>query len=284
MRYVFISDVHGEFNKMIKALEEINFNKETDTLVSLGDPFDRGPDSYKVLEYLLSCPNRILIWGNHDLRLRELMLGDRVGSHDYHNGVLDTMKSFCGNSALNSIDLAINIFNTDDNYKDRLLLLWQYFYECHFAIEFSDLIGTHAWIPTLMDDKRMIYDKWGFLLTSKTYYRYDENWRETDYELWVDATWGHSQDLFAQKIFPPEKKLIIGHWHAWRLRLFASNGAVVYRKEEDIDFDTFEWEDKFVAIDGCTSLEGGKVNTWIYESAETPVLIDEKRIIFPDNE
>lgn len=283
MRYVFISDVHGEFNKMIKALEEINFNKETDTLVSLGDPFDRGPDSYKVLEYLLFCPNRILIWGNHDLRLRELMVGDRVGSHDYHNGVLDTMKSFCGNSALNSIDVAINVFNTDDNYKDRLLLLWQYFYECHFAVEFSDLIGTHAWIPVLIDSKKTLYDKWGMPM-SKMYYRYDENWRETTYDVWVDTTWGHSQDMFAQKMFPPEKKLIIGHWHAWRLRAFASNGAVVYRKEEDIDFNTFEWEDKFVAIDGCTALESGKVNTWIYESTETPALIDEKRIVFPDDE
>ena len=78
MKYFFMSDVHGEYSKMIAALNEAGFDKEKDVLVSLGDLFDRGSNSLEVLEYVMSCPNRILIWGNHDLRLKELMYGAAV--------------------------------------------------------------------------------------------------------------------------------------------------------------------------------------------------------------
>ena len=40
-----------------------------------------------------------------------------------------------------------------------------------------------------------------------------------------------------------------------------------------VDFNTFEYEDKFVAIDGCSNFEYGKVNAWIYETNEEPNLI-----------
>lgn len=69
---------------MMEALNDAGFNKETDTLVSVGDPFDRGPSSKEVLEYLMSCPHRILIWGNHDARLYQLMKGsDHIAYYDF---------------------------------------------------------------------------------------------------------------------------------------------------------------------------------------------------------
>lgn len=272
MRYIFISDVHGQFNRMIDALNEVKFDKEKDTLVSLGDLFDRGPDSWNVLEYVMSCPNRILIWGNHDLRLRELLLGRSYGSHDYSNGVLETMKSFCGNRTLTSISVGINIFSTDDNYRDRCKLLWKYFDECHFAIEFKDLVGTHAWIPTMIDYHKTSFDKWGYPL-SEIVCKYDKDWRNTRWDLWVDTTWGNSQTMFDSKVFIPNKKLIVGHWHAWRFRAMFLTGGMTYRSQEDIDFNTFEYEDKFVAIDGCSNAAYGKVNAWVYETDERPELI-----------
>ena len=273
MRYIFISDVHGQFNRMIDALDEVNFDKEKDTLVSLGDLFDRGPDSWGVLEYVMSCPNRILIWGNHDLRLRELLLGRSYGSHDYSNGVLETMKSFCGNSILTSIPVGLNIFATDDNYRDRCQLLWQYFDECRFAVEFKDLVGTHAWIPAMIDYHKTSFDKWGYPI-SEIVYKYDEDWRNNIWDSWVDTTWGNSQAMFNSKVFIPNKKLIVGHWHAWRFRAMFLTGEMTYRSQEDIDFSTLEYEDKFVAIDGCSNAAYGKVNAWVYETEERPELIE----------
>lgn len=272
MRYIFISDIHGEYDKMIAALAKVNFNMNEDTLVSLGDPFDRGAQSYEVLEFLMACPNRILIWGNHDLRLKEILIDlDRVRSFDYENGVLETMKSFCGNHTLREISTALQIFKTDDNYRDRCQLLWKYFDECHFAIEFSDLIGTHGWIPVIIDYKKTEYDKWGYPL-KQTYYKYYEDWRNSTLDCWVSATWSHSQILFDQKIFLPDKKLIIGHWHAWRLRIANS-----VQNKDAIDFSTFEYQNKLVAIDGCSSAAEGIVNAWVYESEDQPQFIDAQK-------
>ena len=59
-------DVHGEYEKLKKALELVNFDFENDNLISLGDIVDRGPDSYACIELLLKIKNLIAIRGNHD--------------------------------------------------------------------------------------------------------------------------------------------------------------------------------------------------------------------------
>ena len=60
-RYIFVSDIHGRFDKLTEALAGVNFNKDTDTLVVLGDSFDRGDQSLEVLKYIMSCPTLILL-------------------------------------------------------------------------------------------------------------------------------------------------------------------------------------------------------------------------------
>ena len=65
MKYV-IGDIHGESAKLIECLELVSFDYETDTLISLGDVVDRGPDSYGCIEVLLKVKNLIAIRGNHD--------------------------------------------------------------------------------------------------------------------------------------------------------------------------------------------------------------------------
>ena len=273
MRYIFISDVHGQYDKLIKSLNDVGFDSKVDTIVSLGDPFDRGPHSYEILKFLMTCPNRILVWGNHDLRLKEILIGqDIVQSFDYSNGVLETMKSFCQNQNINSINVGIQVLKTDDVCRRRYELLWKYFNECVYAVEWSNLVGVHGWIPVTIDDKKTHFDKWGFL-KSYCIYKYWENWRETNASDWYEATWSHTHTFFEQKIFLPDKKLIVGHWHAWRLRLVDSKGAIVYNSLDDIDFSTFEYEDKLVAIDGCSNADQGVVNAWVYETDEVPKFI-----------
>lgn len=270
MRYIFVSDIHGQLDKLKTALNEVAFDKDKDTLVSLGDPFDRGPDSLGVLKFLMDCPNRVLVWGNHDLRLREIFMSGSVYKYDYQNGVRETMHSFLGTEKLNDIAIMINVFKTDDRFKNRLRLLYQYFDECVFAIEFNDLIGTHAWIPVLIDNKKTKIDQWGNLMT-QIYYRYANDWREAVYEYWQEAVWSHSKNLYDQGIFEPNKKMIIGHWHAWRFRI--PNIVPSDFNINDVANDTFE-TDNFVAIDGCSNAPKGKVNAWVYESEETPLLIE----------
>lgn len=65
MIYV-VSDIHGEYNKLIDLLDKIKL-KETDTLYVLGDILDRGPHPIKTLRKLMNMPNVICMVGNHEL-------------------------------------------------------------------------------------------------------------------------------------------------------------------------------------------------------------------------
>ena len=264
MRYVMVSDIHGQFDKLIDALDRVDFNPEEDTLVSLGDPFDRGPQSFEVLLFLMSCPNRILIWGNHDLRLKELVNGTYEQAYDYTNGVLKTVQSLCKNKNIASIGFGLNILRTDSRYKDAYDLLWQYFNECIFAAEWKDLIATHGWLP----GERWVEKKgndW-----EPIYILYD-NWRNASWSEWVDATWGNTERAVKSGAFP-DKHIVVGHWHAWRLRY-----RNTYRSQlpDTIDFSTYA-EQNFTAIDGCSNAKGGLVNAFVYESDEAPQLFDGK--------
>ncbi|WP_297636044.1 metallophosphoesterase family protein [uncultured Clostridium sp.] len=84
MERVFItSDVHGGFNELIEGLEKIKF-KEDDKLYILGDILDKGPDSFKVLNYVMSAENISLIKGNHEYML-QLAIEEDERIRDYIN-------------------------------------------------------------------------------------------------------------------------------------------------------------------------------------------------------
>lgn len=61
------SDIHGEFEKFRKLVEEEIQLKEEDVLYVLGDVIDRGPHPIKVLRYMMAKPNIFPIIGNHEL-------------------------------------------------------------------------------------------------------------------------------------------------------------------------------------------------------------------------
>ena len=65
MIYV-MSDIHGQYELFRNLMEQIILGKD-DTLYVLGDVVDRGPDSMKILKYMMANPNIIPIMGNHEL-------------------------------------------------------------------------------------------------------------------------------------------------------------------------------------------------------------------------
>ncbi len=65
-----VGDLHGMFSLMESQLESLKFNPETDRVFSVGDLIDRGPESYRVLEFL-DKPWFHAIRGNHEMMLIE---------------------------------------------------------------------------------------------------------------------------------------------------------------------------------------------------------------------
>ena len=276
MRYVFISDVHGQFDKMMIALDKANFNPETDTLVTLGDLFDRGDNSKEVLEYVMSLPNYIPIWGNHDYRLRQLILGlDQVQDYDKSNGITYTLKSFCNMDKIPSIYLGIQILKSDNSYRDTYNKLWDYFDKCGWAIEFPDLIGVHAWLP--------FHTAYGATLKDDRYYL-NKEWRTSKNNNWDEAVWANTKNMLMNSCYP-DKDMIVGHWHAWRIAyMFGSSvvetdasGKIV--KNPIINCSSYirsfgkNPPVNIIFIDGCSNYEnGGCINAFVYESDAEPII------------
>ena len=61
-----LGDLHGRAAALEEVLYECDFNENTDTLISLGDICDGGPDTKKCFEILETIPNKIIVGGNHD--------------------------------------------------------------------------------------------------------------------------------------------------------------------------------------------------------------------------
>ena len=284
MKYFFISDIHGQYGKMLNALTQAGFNKEKDTIVSLGDPFDRGDKSKEVLNYLMSCPNRILVWGNHDWRLKNLMIGKGwFQDYDFHNGVPATLCSLTGRKPYDSdVGTMRLLLNTDVRYKEIGSKLYQYFNECVCAVEFKDLVGCHAWVPYYILATKQVYG----MPTEETL-MLNSDWRHAVSEEWYESTWANTEQCLKNGIFI-EKNMIVGHWHAWRIAIqFGGESRVIKPGATKTEIPTLDCSSytlktstgtTITFIDGCTNIPSGKVNVFIYETDEEPHLITPSRI------
>lgn len=67
MKTFVIGDIHGSHKGLIQCLERSGFDKEQDTLISLGDIADGYSEVPECVDELLSIKNLISLRGNHDV-------------------------------------------------------------------------------------------------------------------------------------------------------------------------------------------------------------------------
>jgi serine/threonine protein phosphatase 1 len=82
-----VGDIHGEYEKLMKGLDDLGFDKTKDRLFSVGDLVDRGPRSLDVLK-LIKEPWFFAVVGNHEDMMFEVVLGDSYSGERswYMNG------------------------------------------------------------------------------------------------------------------------------------------------------------------------------------------------------
>tara|TARA_B100000029_G_C17607584_1_gene967974 strand:+ start:7993 stop:8784 length:792 start_codon:yes stop_codon:yes gene_type:complete len=77
-----IGDVHGCFNELRRLLEKINFKKDEDKIIFIGDLVNRGTQSLEVLDFCLQNRSSVTtVLGNHDLFLLKLMINNSSSKH-----------------------------------------------------------------------------------------------------------------------------------------------------------------------------------------------------------
>ncbi len=120
-RTFVIGDIHGNYKALKQCLERSNFNKEEDTLITLGDIVDGWNEVYECVEELLTIKNRIDLRGNHDDWFNEYLT---FGVHpdNWQQGGLATKTSYLKNlnlQYLNPADIPqshIDFFKNQINY------------------------------------------------------------------------------------------------------------------------------------------------------------------------
>ena len=228
-----ISDVHGYYDEMRKALDEAGFNPndENSWLVSLGDTLDRGRQPRKVMNYLRNLPRKILVKGNHEQLLMDCIERAYPYDYDWSNGTEQTILDLAP-SAIDFDEACAQIYWPISKFVDSMV---NYF-------ETKNYIFVHAWVPLNCDNNLPPY----YVRNRK--YSKIENWREANEMQWEDARWGNPFELAEQGLLP-DKTLVFGHWHC------STGWAKLEGRSEfgkDAKFDPF-YGDGFIALDGCTA-------------------------------
>ncbi|MCA9234696.1 MAG: serine/threonine protein phosphatase [Planctomycetales bacterium] len=105
-RTIAIGDIHGCATALAAMLEMFR-PQAADTVVTLGDVIDRGPDSRGVVQQLLRLREQcrvVCILGNHEQMLLDAVEGLMPVQEWLHHGGAQALDSYGRGSGINSID------------------------------------------------------------------------------------------------------------------------------------------------------------------------------------
>lgn len=193
MKYFVCSDIHGFYDEWQKALREKGFdlNNPNHKLIICGDLFDRGDKPKQIIDYILNNKSKIiLIRGNHEDLMQEMIYRNKYSVIDVINGTIRTVISLCPKWKVTQFDL--RKIAKETRLQEVLDMCTNYF-------ETQKYVFVHAWIP----------------ITSN--YTYDKNWRNADPKIWEEARWLNPVDMFKYKIYEPNKIIVCGHVHCSEL-------------------------------------------------------------------
>lgn len=187
MIYFCVSDIHGHYDSLITALNEAGFNKDLPQhhLIVIGDLFDRGNQSNKVLDYLYELSNNektTIVLGNHDTFLLELFESNymRVRFNILKNGFLNTLKSLSMIDNFNP-DFDEEIDMVRNSILEKYPFIEKWIRSFPLYLELGDYIFVHGGIDG-----------------SKN------NWKESPIR---DFIWGRMSQL--NRV--PNKTVVVGH-------------------------------------------------------------------------
>lgn len=264
-KYFCTSDIHSYYNEMIDALNKAGFDKDNEnhTLIVCGDLFDRGTQTLEVYNFIKSIPagRRILIKGNHESLLLELMCKSIPDSFDYSNG---TVSSCCQIAGIDEEYMNIKYTRKfTDNAFDRIYGVWS---------NIKDKVKQHEIYRWLQSDEWVNYYELDKYIFVHSFIPTHENWRvikDLKDLNWEDARWGCPWRNFKDGLFNNEIKkgkiLVCGHWHA-------SDFHTQFEGKNYDDF-TIYYGKNLIALDACTAYSKF-CNVMILEKESTNKLSD----------
>lgn len=145
-----VSDVHGHYTKMIKALADAGFdeNNEEHFFLSCGDLFDRGSENLLVYNFVRSLERKILIKGNHEQRLSEVLKQGYITQREIDNATDGTIKELLGQEAINK-DGAIDV----TAHAEKIGEITAFLDAMLDYYETKQFVFTHGWLPVVFEGR-----------------------------------------------------------------------------------------------------------------------------------
>lgn len=237
-RLFVVSDIHGHYTLLRKALKDAGFQEENcqHLLVCCGDVFDRGEENRKVFQYLNRLKNKVLIMGNHDERMVEMLHERKVTGIDLKNGKGKTFVEFFGPDCMRQQGQLT--LPKDGKMAGHLL---EFLGQMRDYYETEHYIFTHGWLPL----------EQGIHVS-----RVREDWREADSQAWHNARWEEWHVLYNAPSRVPGKTIVCGH-------RTCSYGSFFDPNRRRSDASIF-YGDGVIAIDACTVISG-QVNVLVLD-------------------
>jgi len=239
MKYFVCADIHGFYDEWIKALDEKGFdiNNSTHKIIICGDIFDRGRQPKEIIDFVLSHKDKfILIRGNHEDLMEEMIERNSANIADISNGTVQTIKDLCSEWDISEFDL--KKIAKETRLQEVLDLCIDYF-------ETDKYIFVHGWIPII-----------------ENCFEYDNDWRNARKERWEKARWQNPVLMYQYKIYEPNKTIVCGHWHCSAL-WHAQNLEQYEEFGPKENFEPFIIKE-MIALDACTAYTK-KVNCIVIE-------------------
>lgn len=231
-KFFVTSDIHGYFDIFIKELTSAGFDKndENHWLIVCGDCFDRGQQPRELKDYLDTVERKIIIRGNHEDLLKDMLKRCIYYNADISNGTVSTVKAMANewdfHMAVTKASKELNIFiNSTIDY-----------------FETENYVFVHSFFP---------FDT--------------PNWRtEASKKDWEEARWGNPFTLSLATDLSKElngKTLVFGHWHTSWAREHIDGIESEY--PEDKNYLPY-YGKNFIGLDACTPLSK-RVNVIVLE-------------------
>lgn len=234
-RLLVVSDIHGHFNHLVQLLKRLEYGGD-DILVIVGDLIDKGPESLRVVQYVMELSKRRPVYvsaGNVDIHRMKLILDDEPEAGEKFADFLEGVEKRWGCSIFKDMlsDLGIGLHQvtaeTAPEYMKRL--------REHFREELDFLRN----LPTILTAGKYLFVHGGV---------------PTDDLSALEGTEAEKylkNDRFLEQGFRFERYTVVtGHWPVCLYR----------QKYEDVS-PLFDSERKILCIDGgCGIKQAGQLN------------------------
>ncbi len=165
-----IGDIQGCFDELLKLLDTISFDEQSDQLWFAGDLVNRGPKSLETLRFVKSLGNAaITVLGNHDLHL---------------------LAASCASKIANKKDSLLPILEAPD--RDELIDWLRHRPLFHFN---EDFCLVHAGVPP----------QWDFKRTQKMALLAEQALQSPDYRAFLMQMYGNKPNIWSSNLKGVEK-------------------------------------------------------------------------------